>query len=275
MRYLVSGVSSIKPDIKIDRPLKLAIGRLSLNQLFLGVLYSPRRESLLQAKSDRLITRGGIQQRRKQTTPRAPAQQSTEETEHNPRRVFVVGCDVEGGKRRLREIRCRASKSGREVEDDPETDQLQKHNNCKTKLISESVRSPSAKYNLKTAITPQLPVFKWRRFFLSNVLSESHGLVFPIVIEHSRVPHSAAFARGNKSSTSFCADRCNVFGLATVDLRGCLGLNCRQLIKSEALGLRSEARENHKLEMNEKPLIGCLGSHSARGSPSQLSSLLH
>jgi hypothetical protein len=52
MRYLVSGVNSIKPYIKIDRPLKLAIGRLSSNQDFLGVLHSSRRESLLRMKSD-------------------------------------------------------------------------------------------------------------------------------------------------------------------------------------------------------------------------------
>jgi hypothetical protein len=57
----------------------------------------------------------------------------TKETEHNPRRVFVVGGDAEGGKRRLREMRHRSSKSSREVEDSHETDQLQKPKNCKNK----------------------------------------------------------------------------------------------------------------------------------------------
>jgi hypothetical protein len=52
MRYLVSGVSPIKLYIKIDRPLKLAIGRLSSNQLFRGVPHSPPRESLFRGKSD-------------------------------------------------------------------------------------------------------------------------------------------------------------------------------------------------------------------------------
>jgi hypothetical protein len=73
----------------------------------------------------------------------------------------------------------------------------------------------------------------------------------------------------------FCADQCNVFGLATVDLGGGLGLNCYQLIKSEALGLRWEARENHTLEMNDKPLIGCLGSHFAMILPFRVDGFLY
>jgi hypothetical protein len=58
------------------------------------------------------------------------------ETEHNPRRASVVGCDVEGGKRR------RVPKSGREVEDDQETDQLQKYKNCKNKIYQRIGSQP-------------------------------------------------------------------------------------------------------------------------------------
>jgi hypothetical protein len=51
--------------------------------------------------------------------------------------------------------------------------------------------------------------------------------------------------------------------LTTVDFGGGLGLNCHQLIKSEALGLRQEAQESRTMEMNGKPLR----SYFARGSP--------
>jgi hypothetical protein len=52
MRCLVNGVSPIRPYIKINRPLKVAIGQVSSNQIFFAVLHSPRRESLLHGKSD-------------------------------------------------------------------------------------------------------------------------------------------------------------------------------------------------------------------------------